>query len=169
VELTAPRAMARPRIDIARARFDIERVTRVGGIAGLAVLVAGSFGPWLRSGARSRSSYELFQVADRLGFLGEGALRWLPETWVWVPVLAAIALALHVANRHRLARGVTAAVAIAGLVVSAAVISSPLPAEWGCVAGLAGSFLALASVVGAASCSHSTSPNLPDTSGATPS
>jgi hypothetical protein len=169
VELTAPRARDRTRIDIARTRIDIERVTQVGGIAGLAVLVVGSFGPWLRSGDRLRSSFELFQVADRLGFLGDGTLRWLPETWVWIPVLAALALALHVADRHRLALAVTAAVGIAGLVVSAAVISSPLSAEWGCVAGLAGSVLALASVAGALARSHSTSPNLPDTSGATPS
>jgi hypothetical protein len=169
VELTAPRARDRTRIDIARVRIDIERITQVGGIAGLAVLVVGSFGPWLRSGDRLRSSFQLFQVADRLGFLGEGTLRWLPETWAWIPVLAALALALHVAGRPRAALVLTAAVAIAGLVVSAAVISSPLPAEWGCVAGLGGSFLALASVVGALACSHSTTPNLHDTSGATPS
>jgi hypothetical protein len=54
-------------------------------ITGIAVVV-GTFLPWLRSGARWRTSYELLGLVDRLGAArGPGAslLRW----WPIVPLL----------------------------------------------------------------------------------
>lgn len=125
------------------------------------MLVAGSFGPWVRSGDRLRTSYELFQVADRLGFLGGGFLRWLPRAWVCLPLLAALAFAAEAAGRRRLSLVLIAVAASAGVVVSTAVVSSPLPAEWGCVAGIVGSVVGLCSVVAAVAIPRLTSPRLP--------
>jgi hypothetical protein len=111
---------------------------RAVALVGLALVVIGSFGPWLRSGRRVRSSYELFQVADRLGFLGDGPLRWLPRTWVCVPLAAALAFAADVAGWRRVGGTVGVGVGIYALVVSAGVIASPLHPEWGTMVGAVG-------------------------------
>jgi hypothetical protein len=60
----------------------------VGG----ALVVIGSFLPWVRAGSRSRNSYDLFRVVGRLGFAPDGpaatALRW----WPVVPLLTVVAV-----------------------------------------------------------------------------
>ncbi len=118
---------------------------RAVALTGLALVVIGSFGPWLRSGRRVRSSYELFQVADRLGFLGDGPLRWLPRTWVCVPLAAALAFAADVAGFRRAGGTVGVVVGVYAVVVSAGVIASPFPSGWGTMVGAVGGTL---SVVG---------------------
>ena len=79
-----------------KLQIDSFGLARALTIAGLVTVVLASFGPWLRSGQRSRTSYELFEVADRLDLFGNGTLRWAPRIWVCVPVLAAISIALFV-------------------------------------------------------------------------
>lgn len=68
----------------------------------MAVVVA-TFLPWVNSGSRSRSSYGLLGVIDRLGIAGEGlagtAIRW----WPVVPLLVTAAVLLGCWHRHRLA------------------------------------------------------------------
>lgn len=125
-------------IDAASSRTGHTVVARVAFFAGLAAIVVGSFAPWLRSGDRTRSSYQLFEVAERLGFLGEGPLRWLPRIWVCVPLLAATAFALSVVDRHRAAGVVGIVVGVYVVVVSVGVFRSPLRAEWGCGLGAVG-------------------------------
>lgn len=60
--------------------------------AGGLVAVFGSFLPWVRTGSRSRNSYDVFRVVGRLGFAPDGpaatAMRW----WPIVPLLAAAAV-----------------------------------------------------------------------------
>ena len=55
-------------------------------------MVLGSFLPWVRTGSRSRNSYDVFRVVGRLGFAPEGpaatALRW----WPVVPLLTVVAV-----------------------------------------------------------------------------
>jgi hypothetical protein len=126
-----------------RLHVDPFIVARVAAVSGLAVVVAASFGPWLRSGERVRSSYELFQVVDRLGFLGDGAMRWLPRLWVCVPLLAAVAVALYVFGHHRIAAAATAVVGGAALLVGLGLQAAPLPAEWGSRLAAAGGAVAL--------------------------
>jgi hypothetical protein len=126
-----------------RLRVDPFTVGRAVAVTGLAVVVAASFGPWLRSGERVRSSYELFQVVDRLGFLGDGVIRWLPRLWVCVPLLAALALALYVVGRPRIAAAATAVVGGAALLVGVGLQAAPLPAEWGSRLAAAGGAAAL--------------------------
>ena len=107
-------------------------------VAGLACVVLGSFGPWLRSGHRLRSSYELLAVADRLGFLGDGLGRWLPRTWIFVPLAAALVLVALVSGRWRLGGTVGATAGVYALVLSVGVMTSPVAAEWGTMMGAAG-------------------------------
>lgn len=63
--------------------------------AGAIVALIGSFLPWLRSGQRSRTSYELFQVADRLGFGDTGAAGWALRLWPLVPFATALVITLQ--------------------------------------------------------------------------
>ena len=122
-------------------------VGRTVELAGVAAIVVGSFGPWLRSGDRVRTSYELFQVVDRLGFLGEGALSWLPRAWSCVPLLAALALLGHVRGAHRAGAAIAALVAGASLTVAGGVLASPMASDWGSVLGVVGAVVTLAGVI----------------------
>lgn len=126
-------------------------IARAFLVAGLVLIVVGSFGPWLRSGDRLRSSYELFEVAERLGFLGEGPLRWLPRVWICVPLLAAVAFALCVVDRNLAAGAVGIVVGVYAVVVSAGVLRSPLRAEWGCALGALGGAVTVLSASAVAS------------------
>jgi hypothetical protein len=121
-------------------------LARAVTIAGLVTVVIASFGPWLRSGQRSRTSYELFEVVGRLGLLGEGALRLVPRLWVCVPVLAGVSLALFVGGIPKLAAAAAVAVGGFSLIVGWALQDAPLTAEWGSRVGVAGG---LAAVTGA--------------------
>lgn len=61
-------------------------------VAGGALALIGSFLPWVRSGSRTRNSYDVFRVVGRLGFAPDGpahvALRW----WPIVPLLIVAAV-----------------------------------------------------------------------------
>lgn len=103
----------------------IGRVVATGG-AGVAVI--GTFLPWLRSGARRRSSFEIFSLVDRLGFSPSGAVGWGIRLWPLVVLLfaAAVTLLWYPVRQLRWLRPVVVALAVlyAG-VVSIAVRSAP--------------------------------------------
>ena len=64
--------------------------TRAGAITvtvGAAVLLMGTLMPWLRSGAIERSSYDVFDLVDRLGFSEGGVVGWALRLWPLVPLL----------------------------------------------------------------------------------
>lgn len=86
----------------------------VGGGAALALV--GTFMPWLSSGTVPRSSYELFELVERLGFSHDGVVGWALRLWPLAPlllVLAAVAQgAPHADRRVRLARLVLALLSI---------------------------------------------------------
>ena len=80
---------------------------------GAAVTLVGSFLPWLRSGSRNRTSYELFAIVARLGFSPDGVIGWAIRLWPLVPlllVLSSIGPWLHV--RQRTLRRVGAGIAV---------------------------------------------------------
>jgi hypothetical protein len=63
---------------------------RAGAItvsAGGAIALAGTFLTWVRSGARTRSSYDVFDLVDRLGFSSGGIVGWALRLWPLVPLL----------------------------------------------------------------------------------
>lgn len=76
--------------------------------AGAAVALAGTFLPWVRSGAAERTSFEVFDLVERLGFSPDGAVGWALRVWPIVPLLLVLAAVLQwwrlPATRYRLVR-----------------------------------------------------------------
>ena len=68
---------------------------RAGAIVvsvGAVVTLIGTFLTWVRSGATGRSSYELFELVDRLGFSPDGLVGWALRVWPLVPMLLVLAV-----------------------------------------------------------------------------
>lgn len=84
--------------------------------AGAAVTLTGTFLPWLNSGVVPRSSYEIFDLVERLGFSPGGAIGWSLRLWPLAPlllVLSAVAQGVpRDGRRFRVARFVLPLVAI---------------------------------------------------------
>lgn len=73
-------------------RILIGRIVATTG-AGLAVI--GTFLPWLRSGTRRRTSYEIFSLVDRLGISQSSVVGWGLRLWPIVPLLLCLAATLQ--------------------------------------------------------------------------
>ena len=58
---------------------------------GVLVVVAGAAMPWLRTGQRRRSSFEVFTIVERLGFSPSGPVGVAIRLWPVVPLLAVVA------------------------------------------------------------------------------
>lgn len=89
---------------------------------GAALTLLGTFLPWVRSGAVNRSSYEIFDLVERLGFSSNGVVAWTLRLWPLVPlvlVLGAISGWLRPRNvwaRRALAAGpIFGAVTVGGI------------------------------------------------------
>ena len=116
-------------------------------LAGLALVVAGAFLPWVWSGSSSRSSFALVRSADRLGIVDDGFGLVILRGWYLVPLLAAIAVVLVTIGRPR-------AAAVAGLLLAAVVatvativlVAAPSTGP-GPVASLVGAAVAVAASV----------------------
>ncbi|MDQ0381820.1 hypothetical protein [Amycolatopsis thermophila] len=122
---------------------------------GVALVVAGTFLPWFRSGSVSRSSYAAAGLADRLALLDDPLAGTALRAWVAVPALAAVCLVLLLSGLPRTGATLTALLAITGGTVAllatvqgsgttGVVAVSPS----GPVTTLCGSALALAGAVG---------------------
>lgn len=109
-------------------------------LAGLAVVVVGTFLPWGASGRAERSSYELVAVLARLEVL-DGWVADLATTWYFLPLVAGATLAALLAGRRRLARilGTATGVAVVGMAV--AVTRSPLSPRPGMCVTIIGTVL----------------------------
>lgn len=69
-------------------------VGRCGTTVAAAVVLAGAFGPWLHSGARSRSSFQAFALIERLGFAPNGLIGVGLRIWPVAPLLVVSAAVL---------------------------------------------------------------------------
>ena len=88
----------------------------VATLGGLVALV-GTFQPWLRSGTRDRSSYEIFSLVDRLGISQSSVVGWGVRLWPVVPLLLVLAVTLQWFPRKWLSgTAVLIAVVYAGVV-----------------------------------------------------
>ena len=65
----------------------------IATLGGLVALV-GTFLPWLRSGTRDRSSFEIFSLVDRLGISQSSLVGWGVRLWPVVPLLLVLAVTL---------------------------------------------------------------------------
>lgn len=75
----------------------VRSARRAGAITvalGAAVVILGSSMAWLRTGARRRSSYDVFALVDRLGFAPDGLVGWAVRLWPVVPLLVITAAVL---------------------------------------------------------------------------
>ncbi len=68
--------------------------------------------PWVRTGARERSSYELLAAARRLGVLTSGFERGALVVWPFLPLLVALGWLAFALGRRRAA---AVAVVVAGV------------------------------------------------------
>jgi hypothetical protein len=67
-----------------------QAMATLGGL----VAVVGTFLPWLRSGTRDRTSYEIFSLVDRLGISQSSVVGWGLRLWPVVPFLLVLAMTL---------------------------------------------------------------------------
>ena len=69
-------------------------IGRVMTGVGAVTTIIGTFLPWVRSGTRRRSSYEIFSLVERLGFSSSSAVGWGLRLWPVVPFLVTLAVTL---------------------------------------------------------------------------
>jgi hypothetical protein len=58
--------------------------------AGAALAIVGALLPWIRTGGRSRNSFDLFRIVRDLGFAPDGAAAAVIRGWPVVPFLAVV-------------------------------------------------------------------------------
>ena len=92
--------------------------------AGVAVVLVGSFVPWVSSGAKRRSSYDLFDIVERLGFAPDGAFAVVVRLWWLLPLVLVGATVAVWYGRWWVAAGLAGAAAVLGAVVGAGVLSA---------------------------------------------
>ena len=103
------------------------RVTGASAVTlGVLMVIGGSAMPWLRTGERRRSSYEVFGIVDRLGFSPSGPIGMAIRLWPLVPLLAVLAaVAAWFAPRWSLVPAVVAAVYAGGVGLALATADAP--------------------------------------------
>ena len=95
--------------------IDRAHVPPVVTTTGAVIALLGTFLPWLRSGTVDRSSYEIFDLVERLGFSPNGVIAWTLKLWPLVPlVLVCGAIALWLRPARRWVRRVLVLVPLAG-------------------------------------------------------
>ncbi len=63
------------------------RSTAMVVTTGATTTLIGTLLPWLRSGSENRSSFELAELAGRLGFVSGGLHEWILRCWAFMPLL----------------------------------------------------------------------------------
>ena len=95
-------------------------IGRAVATIGAMVALVGTFRPWVRSGERQRSSYEIFSLVDRLGISRSSVVGLGLRLWPVVPFLVVLAVTLlWFARRWLAATIVVVAVVYAGVVAAA--------------------------------------------------
>ncbi|MBE1469934.1 hypothetical protein [Kibdelosporangium phytohabitans] len=80
------------------------RIGAVAAATGLALVVLGSFLPWIRSGTVHYTSYQSLGILRHLGFMDAfPALRILLDVWLGVIPAAAVAIAMYALRLRRTA------------------------------------------------------------------
>lgn len=126
-------------------RVDVVAVTALLAVATTASTLLG----WARSGQRSRSGYEVVDVADRAGVL--------PDAWAWsaqllflAPAVCGLVLVAAALRRPALAGGAGTTIGVLVGTAALLVIRSPLvaqPAAWAAVVLGAGTTLSSVAVL----------------------
>jgi hypothetical protein len=93
--------------------------------SGAVMAIVGALLPWIRTGGRSRNSFDLFRTVADLGFAPNGpaanAIRW----WPLVPLLAVIAVVVAWWGWARTGGAVGVLAGVYTLVVGIAILGAP--------------------------------------------
>ena len=109
------------------------------------VALIGAFAPWLRSGETRRSSFELFELVDRLGFAPDGVFAELLRLWPIVPlaVITSVVAAWSAKTRIAGAIGIFSGLYVA--LVAVGIMQAPraglIHTAWGVPVALVGGVL----------------------------
>jgi len=114
-------------------------------------MLIGVFSPWLRSGSSTRSSFELFELVERLGFASGGTFYWAVRGWPLVPLVTTAAVIASWSGLSRASAGLST---LAGVYVGAVAVgvrrapnAGLIRTEWGVTVSLAGAVLLIATAV----------------------
>ena len=138
-------------------RWGVRLVTG-GGIA----MVIAMFGPWVRSGSNYRSSFELVDLIDRLGFAPDGPVATALRSWPCAPLAVIVTIVLanwfggRVIGVLALAVGLT--IGAVGLAVRQVPTSILIGSGWGSSLAIVGG---LVMVLGAITMIASAAPDTP--------
>jgi hypothetical protein len=120
----------------------------------------GLFAPWVQSGSSTRSSFELLDLAQRLGFTQGGAFEWAVRLWPFVPLAMMSAVVAVWFARSNIGALLGAACGVYVLAIAVAVINAPdsglIGIEWGVGVSMAGGLALLAASCWMGAASRST-------------
>ncbi|MET0663191.1 MAG: hypothetical protein ABWZ42_08675 [Ilumatobacteraceae bacterium] len=116
----------------------------VGGV----VSIVGMFAPWVRTGAASRTSFELADLVARLGHAHGGPVGLALRTWPMAPLSVVVAVFATWWIGGRVAAAIAVVVGLVIGLVGAAVWSAPdsiiLGSRWGCLVTAVGAVMMVA-------------------------
>jgi hypothetical protein len=120
------------------ARAGLGRSTAIAAITvGGVVSIFGMFGPWVHTGAASRSSFELADLVARLGYARGGPVGLALRMWPMAPLSVVVAVVVTWWIGGRVAGAIAVAVGLVTGLVGAAVWSAPdsvlQGSRWGCL------------------------------------
>ena len=106
-------------------------VGRTVMLAGATAVAGAGFLPWVRTGERERSAFELVDAARVLDVLDSNVLRALAVAFYFVPLVAALGWVAELSQQPRLAAALAAATTMMGLLVAVGVEMAAIPALTG--------------------------------------
>ena len=92
---------------------------------GAALAIIGALLPWLRTGGRSRNSFDLFRIVRDLGFAPDGAAAAVIRGWPVVPLLAVVGVVAAWWGWARAGGVIGVVAALYAGTVSAAILTAP--------------------------------------------
>jgi hypothetical protein len=128
---------------IRRISSGIRKILLGAGLGAATVEVAAAFLPWVRTGERQRTSFELLGSARRLGLFPSGWERSVADLWYFVPLLVAVAWLAAAAGRSRTVVAGTTLAGVAGVAVASVVQRARVPAAIGLRVTLTASLVAV--------------------------
>lgn len=97
-------------------------------LAGAALVAATGFLPWVRTGERERSAFELIDAARMLDVLDSGVLRALAVAFYFVPFAAMLCFVAVLSQQPRIAAVLAIGTGLLGLLVALGVETAAVTA-----------------------------------------
>lgn len=113
-------------------------------LVAVAIEAAAGFLPWVRTGQRERTSFELISSARSLGVLDSGLERTLALAWYLVPLAATLAWLATLLHRERIGAALAVAAGVLGVGMVWAIDHGPIATLVGVRATLCAALVATA-------------------------